>query len=122
MCQDCNGLGSKPEMDPDLIVPDHTRSIREGAVEVWATGMAKGEGWTADLVDQLSAGFGIDLDTPWGKLPKKARDVILFGSEGGQGWCAVTLRRIERPAKGVDTKQRSLVTRNPEYQAQAVGS
>ena len=82
MCTDCNGLGSKPEMDPDLIVPDQTRTIREGAVEVWATGMAKGEGWTADLVDQLSAGFGIDLDTPWGKLPKKSRDVILYGSEG----------------------------------------
>jgi excinuclease ABC subunit A len=84
MCTDCNGLGTKPEMDPDLIVPDGTRTIRDGAVEVWATGMAKGEGWTADLVDQLSAGFGIDLDTPWEKLPKKARDVILYGSDGAE--------------------------------------
>ncbi len=84
MCTDCNGLGTKPEMDPDLIVPDQTRTIRDGAVEVWATGMAKGEGWTADLVDQLSKGFGIDLDTPWKDLPKKARDVILYGSQGAE--------------------------------------
>ena len=38
MCTECSGLGTKPEMDPDLIVPDKTRSIREGAVEVWASG------------------------------------------------------------------------------------
>ncbi len=42
MCTECNGLGTKPEMDPDLIVPDQTRTIRDGAVEVWASGMAKG--------------------------------------------------------------------------------
>ena len=80
MCQDCSGLGTRPEMDPDLIVPDKTRSIREGAVEIWATGMAKGEGWTADLVDTLAKAFDVDLDTPWGKLPKKQQDVLLYGS------------------------------------------
>ncbi len=84
MCTDCNGLGTRPEMDPDLIVPDQTRTIRDGAVEVWASGMAKGEGWTADLVDQLSKGFGIDLDTPWAQLPKKSRDVILYGAQGAE--------------------------------------
>ena len=82
MCHDCNGLGTRPEMDPDLIVPDKTRTIREGAVEVWASGMAKGEGWTADLVDQLSKAFKIDLDTPWEKLGQRERDALLYGSEG----------------------------------------
>ncbi len=82
MCQECNGLGTRPEMDPDLIVPDRTRTIRDGAVEVWATGMARGEGWTADLVDQLALAFKIDLDTPWDKLPKASRDIILYGSGG----------------------------------------
>ncbi|MFT3841795.1 MAG: excinuclease ABC subunit UvrA [Myxococcaceae bacterium] len=84
MCTDCSGLGTRPEMDPDLIIPDQTRTIREGAVEVWATGMARGEGWTADLVDQLAKAFKIDLDTPWAKLSKREKDVILYGSEGAE--------------------------------------
>ncbi len=84
MCEDCSGLGTRPEMDPDIIVPDKTRSIRDGAVEVWATGMARGEGWTADLVDSLAAGYGIDLDTPWEKLPKKQQAVVLYGGDGAE--------------------------------------
>jgi excinuclease ABC subunit A len=82
MCTECSGLGTRPEMDPDLIVPDPSRSIREGAVEIWASGMARGEGWTADLVDTLARAFDLDLDTPWAKLPKKQQDVVLFGSAG----------------------------------------
>ena len=49
---------------------------------MWASGVARGEGWTADLVDTLSRAFGIDLDTPWEKLPKQQRDVIMYGSGG----------------------------------------
>ncbi|HLL52973.1 MAG TPA: excinuclease ABC subunit UvrA, partial [Myxococcaceae bacterium] len=82
MCQECNGLGTRPEMDPDLIVPDPTRSIREGAIEPWATGMHKGEGWTAEFVEQLAQAFDIDLDVPYGKLSKRERDVIMNGSGG----------------------------------------
>jgi excinuclease ABC subunit A len=82
MCTECSGLGTRAEMDPDLIVPDHSRSIREGAVEVWASGVTRGEGWTADLVDTLSRAFGIDLDTPWKDLPKKQTDAVLYGSSG----------------------------------------
>ncbi|MBX7116374.1 MAG: excinuclease ABC subunit UvrA, partial [Myxococcaceae bacterium] len=82
MCTECNGLGTRPEMDADLIIPDKTRTIREGAVEVWASGMAKGEGWTADLVEQLSKAFKIDLDTQWKDLSERERDVVLYGSQG----------------------------------------
>lgn len=82
MCTDCSGLGTRPEMDPDLIVTDKTRSIREGAVEVWASGVTRGEGWTADLVDTLSRAFGIDLETPWEKLPKGQRDIVMYGAGG----------------------------------------
>ncbi|MGQ0507722.1 MAG: excinuclease ABC subunit UvrA, partial [Myxococcaceae bacterium] len=82
MCTDCNGLGTKPEMDPDLIVPDPTRTIREGAIEPWASGMNRGEGWTADFVEQLSKAFKIDLDTPYHKLSKREQDVLMNGSDG----------------------------------------
>jgi excinuclease ABC subunit A len=82
MCPDCNGLGTRPEMDPDLIVPDGTRTIREGAVEPWATGMHRGEGWTADFVEQLAKAFKINLDTPWEKLGRKERELVMHGSNG----------------------------------------
>jgi excinuclease ABC subunit A len=82
MCPDCNGLGTRPEMDPDLIVPDGGRTIREGAVEPWATGLSRGEGWTADFVEQLSRAFKVDLDTPWDSLSKRERDVVMYGSNG----------------------------------------
>ncbi|AKU90092.1 excinuclease ABC subunit UvrA [Vulgatibacter incomptus] len=81
-CQACNGLGSRPEMDPDLIIPDPLLSIREGAVAPWASGMSRGEGWTADFVEQLASAFDLDLDKPWEKLTKKQKDLILHGTGG----------------------------------------
>jgi len=81
-CNTCNGLGSMPEMDPDLIIPDPTLSIRGGAVAPWANGMSRGEGWTADFVEQLAHAFDIDLDKPFEKLSKKHRDLILWGTGG----------------------------------------
>jgi len=82
MCHDCNGLGTRPEMDPDLIVPDRTRTIREGAIEPWASGMHRGEGWTAEFVEQLARAFRIDLDVPYEQLSKREQDVIMYGSSG----------------------------------------
>lgn len=82
LCQTCNGLGARPEMDPDLIVPDPSLSIRGGAVSPWASGMARGEGWTADFVEQLAYAFDLDLDKPWEKLSKRHRDLILWGTQG----------------------------------------
>jgi len=81
-CPDCQGLGTRAEMDPDLIIPDPSRTIRDGAVEPWAGGMERGEGWTFEFVEHLSRSLGIDLDTPWSKLPKAQRDVVLLGNEG----------------------------------------
>ncbi len=81
-CPDCQGLGTRAEMDPDLIIPDPSLTIREGAVEPWASGMERGEGWTFEFVEHLSRSLGVDLDTPWAKLPKAQRDVVLHGNEG----------------------------------------
>ncbi len=80
-CAECQGLGTRAEMDPDLIVPDPSLTIREGAVEPWASGMERGEGWTFEFVEHLSRSLGLDLDTPWSKLPRKDREVVLLGTE-----------------------------------------
>src|SRR5512133_3743332 len=81
-CPECQGLGTRAEMDPDLIIPDPSLTIRQGAVDPWATGMERGEGWTFEFVEHLSRALGIDLDTPWGKLPKAHREIVLNGNEG----------------------------------------
>jgi excinuclease ABC subunit A len=80
-CTECQGLGTRAEMDADLIIPDPSLTIRDGAVEPWASGMERGEGWTFEFVEHLSRGLGIDLDVPWSKLPPKHREVILHGTQ-----------------------------------------
>ncbi|MET0405135.1 MAG: excinuclease ABC subunit UvrA [Cystobacter sp.] len=82
MCPDCNGLGTKAEMDPERIVPDASRTIREGAVEPWASSMNRAEGWTADFVESLANAFNIDLDTPYAKLPAKTKKLLMHGMDG----------------------------------------
>jgi excinuclease ABC subunit A len=82
MCTDCNGLGTKAEMDPERIVPDQSRTVRDGAIEPWASGMNKGEGWTADFVESLAEAFKIDLDVPYGKLTEREKNTLMYGSDG----------------------------------------
>ena len=62
------------------MVPDPTRSIREGAVAVWGESIAKDSGWTTNIVKALAKAFKIDLDKPWNKLGEKHRDVLLHGT------------------------------------------
>ena len=81
-CPECQGLGTRAEMDSDLIIPDPSLTIRQGAVEPWASGMERGEGWTFEFVEHLSRSLGIDLDTPWSRLSKAQRDIVLNGNEG----------------------------------------
>jgi excinuclease ABC subunit A len=82
MCPDCNGLGTRMEAAPDLVVPDPSLSIRDGAIAPWASAMERGEGWTYRIVEALADACDVDLDTPWSKLPKKKRDVVLHGAAG----------------------------------------
>src|SRR5688500_9027133 len=80
MCVEGNGLGERLAADPDLVVPDPTRSIREGAVAVWGESIAKDSGWTTNIVKALAKAFKIDLDKPWNKLGDKQKDVLLYGT------------------------------------------
>jgi excinuclease ABC subunit A len=80
MCVECNGLGERQAADPDLVIPDPTRSIRDGAVAVWGESIAKDSGWTTNIVKALAKAFKIDLDKPWNKLGDKQREVLLHGT------------------------------------------
>ncbi len=104
MCPDCNGLGTKPEMDPALVVPDPEKSVRQGAIEPWAN-VVRSEGWTGSLLANIAATFGIDFDRPWNRLPERHRDLLLRGSRGRK--VALKLKfatgkiEFERPFEGV---------------------
>ena len=80
MCVDCNGLGSSMEIDADLIVPDPSKSISEGAIEPWGERAGKESGWTGNVAAAVSREFGIPLDKPWKKLTPRQREVLLFGA------------------------------------------
>src|SRR3954471_4420527 len=89
-CPACDGLGEKLVFDEDLVVPNHALSIRKGAVVPWAKSNPPSPYYMRVLAS-LARAYDFDLDTPWGKLPEEARDVILHGTSGR----AVTLRFID---------------------------
>ncbi len=92
-CAECDGLGVKIEIDPDLVVPDRTKSVNGGALEAWANPVTtrthrwKGawSGYYADILVTAAKDNGIDLDKPWKDLPKAHRDLLLHGAAAGSG-------------------------------------
>ena len=79
-CPSCNGLGTRLEMDPDLVVPDPARSIRQGAIAPYAGLLKREGGWNARIFDGLERDLGVDLDAPWRDLPAAKRRLVLYGS------------------------------------------
>src|SRR5215212_8610501 len=76
-CPTCQGLGSMIDFDPQRIVPDETKSLADGAIAPWARGDRK---LVRDQLQALSRDFGIDLTIPFSRLPRKSREVLLFGA------------------------------------------
>jgi excinuclease ABC subunit A len=79
-CPACNGLGTRLEMDPDLVVPDPSLSIYEGAIRPWAQAIQREDGWNAKIFEALERDMGVDLDRPWKRLGKRQRNLVLHGS------------------------------------------
>src|SRR2546423_337657 len=80
MCQECNGLGSRPEMDPDLVVPDPSKSIRQGAVEPWSHALERGGGWTFRTIESLAPRVKAPPDKPRKDPPRGLQRMLLYGS------------------------------------------
>ena len=78
-CPECDGLGAKMDIDPDLVIPNKELSIREGAVKPWSKRTTV---FYYQMLEALADHFGFSLTAPWKKLPKKAQDAILYGSGG----------------------------------------
>jgi excinuclease ABC subunit A len=76
-CPECQGLGAMIDFDPARVVPDESATLADGAIAPWARGDRK---LVRDQLQALSRDFGIDLDVPFSRLPRKAREILFFGS------------------------------------------
>ena len=77
-CPACTGLGSKLEVAPDLVVPDKSRALSEGALQLWG----RSAYFYNDLVEAVARRYRIPLDRPFGKLTVRERQIILYGNDG----------------------------------------
>ncbi|MFJ6441660.1 excinuclease ABC subunit UvrA [Streptomyces sp. NPDC091649] len=76
-CPDCTGIGTRMEVDPELIVPDEEKSLDEGAIHPWSHGHTKE--YFGRLIGALSEALGFRTDIPWAGLPQRAKKALLFG-------------------------------------------
>ena len=78
-CAECSGIGTKKEVDEDLIIPDDSISINDGAIAPWSGGQSSD--YFLRLLEALAKDLPFSLDTPWKKISVKAREAILNGYE-----------------------------------------
>ena len=81
-CDYCDGLGTLYEIDPDLVIPDKSLSLMEGAISSWGAGRLKDDSWTYAILQALSKEYDFSLNTPIKDLPKEIVDIILYGTKG----------------------------------------
>src|SRR5690348_397164 len=75
-CSECQGLGSMVDFDPHRLVPDESKTLAGGAIAPWARGDRK---LVREALQGLSRDYGIDLDAPFAKLPRRHREIVFFG-------------------------------------------
>src|SRR5438128_5630057 len=78
-CPRCTGLGAQQEIDPDLLVPDPSLSIAEGALVPWSVGNS---GFYESVIQAIADRYEIPLDEPWENLTQEEQDLFLYGTEG----------------------------------------
>ena len=77
-CAECEGIGIKLNVDPNLVIPDEKKSIADGAIEPWAKSTTL---YYAQTLASIAKHYAFSLDEKWKNLPKKMKDIILFGSD-----------------------------------------
>ncbi len=101
-CPKCDGLGSTTEFDPDLIIPNHELSLREGAVALWANRYSV---HFTEFLDALTKHYGADIYTPYKDLPDNFKNVLFYGSENEKitFYFERNYRRVtyEKPFEGI---------------------
>lgn len=88
-CTRCDGLGSRLEIDPDLVVPNSGLSVNEGAIVPWSNSSSE---YYASILQGLSEKYGVDLDAPWRELPEEHKKLLLYGADGERVYVSYTNR------------------------------
>src|SRR5687767_9374346 len=78
-CARCTGLGSQMEIDPELIVPDPSLSVGEGAILPWSSSSSN---YYDEITNAIAERYEVDLEAPWEDLPEDERDLFLYGTNG----------------------------------------
>jgi excinuclease ABC subunit A len=78
-CERCTGLGSQMEIDPELLVPDPSLSMGEGAIVPWANSVSN---YYEQVTEAIGERYDVDLDTPWEDLSQEDRELFLYGTDG----------------------------------------
>ncbi|MCX7711204.1 MAG: excinuclease ABC subunit UvrA [Clostridia bacterium] len=81
-CPTCSGLGTLLKMDPDLIIPDRSKSLAEGAIAVGGWNIENEDGYSRMYINALAKHFNFDIHTPIEKLPPHIVDILLYGTKG----------------------------------------
>ncbi len=81
-CPACTGLGSQLKIDPNLVVPDETKSILDGAIQASGWNNIRGDGISRMYFDALAKKYRFKLSTPWQELSQEVRDIVLYGTKG----------------------------------------
>jgi len=106
-CPACQGLGATYDFDPHLVVPDESRSLLNGAIAPWQRGDRK---LVREAVMTLAKTYGIDPEAPFNKLPKKHRDLVLYGPAG-----AARLTKLAATSTAVAASPHEEEEEEPEF-------
>ena len=104
-CPDCTGLGFQLVADPDLVIPDKTKSVLDGAIQVSGWQSARTDSVFRMYFEALAQKYHFNLNTPFGELSEEAKDVILYGTKGDK--LRMTYNRgngmgvLEQPFEGI---------------------
>lgn len=81
-CDTCDGLGTLMEIDEDLVIPDKSKSIMEGAIAPWGEGRLKEDSWTFSILTALTKEYDLDINAPIKDLSEEIINVLLYGTQG----------------------------------------
>ncbi len=101
-CPECDGLGTKLELDPELIVPDESKSINEGAVQGWRTGGKRMSIHYYYLLEEYAHKYRVDLDKPFTELTEREKKILMQG-DPAHGWEGV-IPNLERRFRSTDSE------------------
>lgn len=104
-CPTCHGLGTMQVFDEELVVPDAGKSLEDGAIRAWKGTGRRSAIYYKGLLRAVCKHFGVDMETPYGELPKKVREVLMLGSGEDElsfgFWRGGAWHKYDKPFEGV---------------------